>query len=86
MLATDYHDYVADNAENKDEDGAPDGKDSVGAEDGEQGGGERGGRVGDDPTNQPGQACIGCRTWSVVRPMLIMFLTKSCSPAVVKSR
>ena len=44
---------------------APDGKDGVGTEDGEEGGGERGIGVRDDPTNQPRQACIGCRTYSL---------------------
>ena len=57
----DVADHKKDTAEN---DQLPDGKDSVGTEDGKECGGERGIWVRDDPTNQPGQACIGCRTWS----------------------
>ena len=65
---------------------APDGKDGVGTEDGEEGGGERGIGVRDDPTNQPRQACIGCRTYSSMLSCCFCQIQPSCSPAVVKIR
>ena len=65
---------------------APDGKDGVGTEDGKEGGGERGIGVRDDPTNQPRQARIGCRTYSLMLSCCFCQIQPSCSPAVVKIR